>query len=358
MKIKQINTYLKDFELTRPYTVAYKTQTSAQNVIVEIITDTGLTGLGAASPAPEVTGETMNDCLRALDPTQLNWCIDRDLQDFNLLTQECVNHLFKTPAASAAVDIALHDLYAKYHQKPLVEVLGRVHQRLPTSITIGIKNVEKTLEEAQEYIDRGFKILKVKLGCDLAEDLERLIKLRECYGSAIKIRVDPNQGYSFMDLKTFFYKTKHLDIEFIEQPIQANKMQELHQLSQDEQRQIALDESIVTPQDAMNALKPTPCCGIFNIKLMKCGGITTAQKIAVIAHQAKIDVMWGCMDESIISIAAALHVAFASPATRYIDLDGSLDLANDIVSGGFCLKEGYMSVLPLPGLGVSKIEEM
>ena len=48
--------------------------------------------------------------------------------------------------------------------------------------------------------------------------------------------------------------------------------------------------------------------------------------------------MWGCMDESRISIAAALHAAFASPATRFLDLDGSLDLARDVVEGGFTLE--------------------
>ena len=62
--------------------------------------------------------------------------------------------------------------------------------------------------------------------------------------------------------------------------------------------------------------------------------------------------MWGCMDESIVSISAALHVAIASPATRYLDLDGSLDLAHDVVEGGFVLEDGYMRTTDEPGLGV------
>jgi L-alanine-DL-glutamate epimerase-like enolase superfamily enzyme len=62
--------------------------------------------------------------------------------------------------------------------------------------------------------------------------------------------------------------------------------------------------------------------------------------------------MWGCMDESIVGIAAALHAALASPATRYLDLDGSLDLARDIVTGGFVMQNGELSVTDTPGLGV------
>ena len=63
--------------------------------------------------------------------------------------------------------------------------------------------------------------------------------------------------------------------------------------------------------------------------------------------------MWGCMDESRISIAAALHAAYACPATRYLDLDGSFDLSRDPASGGFVLDDkGYLHVCDAPGLGV------
>ena len=70
------------------------------------------------------------------------------------------------------------------------------------------------------------------------------------------------------------------------------------------------------------------------------------------AELAGIDLMWGCMDESVISIAAALHVAYACPNTRYLDLDGSFDLARDPARGGFELVEGHLKLLERPGLGV------
>ena len=98
------------------------------------------------------------------------------------------------------------------------------------------------------------------------------------------------------------------------------------------------------------AAKPQPF-GIYNIKLMKCGGIFPAKGIADIALLAGIDLMWGCMDESIVSISAALHAALASPATKYLDLDGSFDLAKDLVEGGFVLKDGFLSTNDRPGLG-------
>ncbi len=100
---------------------------------------------------------------------------------------------------------------------------------------------------------------------------------------------------------------------------------------------------------------PRRACGIFNIKLMKCGGIAPARRIAAIAESAGVRLMWGCMDESRISIAAALHAALSSPATRYLDLDGSLDLARDVVRGGFLLEDGVMRMTGAPGLGVAPV---
>lgn len=110
---------------------------------------------------------------------------------------------------------------------------------------------------------------------------------------------------------------------------------------------------MITPDDAYQLSLPPRAAGIFNIKLMKCGGIREALQIATIARQAGISLMWGCNDESIISISAALHTALSCPHTRYLDLDGSFDLARDVVSGGFKLQDGYlMPLLDKAGLGL------
>jgi L-alanine-DL-glutamate epimerase-like enolase superfamily enzyme len=105
----------------------------------------------------------------------------------------------------------------------------------------------------------------------------------------------------------------------------------------------------------MGLVKPPSAAGIFNIKLMKCGGISQGLKIADIGLHENIDLFWGCNDESIVSITAALHLAFACSNTKYIDLDGSLDLARDVVKGGFILKDGIMTCSDKPGLGVERV---
>ena len=355
MKITGISTRSEDFELTRPYTITFRSIGDVQMSFVEISTDSGLTGIGCASPEAMVTGETREACNAALQEDSLSWLRGRDPCTLPALCRELDINMPKTPAARAAVDIALHDLLSQHLGLPLVEVLGRAHQSLPTSITIGIKPVDETVEEADEYVARGFKILKVKLGHSLDEDLARLASLRERIGKNIGIRVDPNQGYSGEQLRTFVDHTKELNIEFLEQPMAANDIDAMRALPESVRARLAADETLLDAGDALTLIEPPRACGIFNIKLMKCGGVRAAGKIADIADNAGIELMWGCMDESIVSISAALHAALASPATRYLDLDGSLDLARDVVEGGFVLDDGYMRTTDAPGLGVRRL---
>lgn len=352
MKIQSIRTWNADLGNKRPYTIAFKTIDEVRNAFVLITLENGLTGIGAGNPSEYVTGESFEDCLAALTEERLSFLVGRDLHEFYGLLSEVQEKLGRTPAACAAVDIALHDAFTKSLQVPLVKFLGQQVDALPTSITIGIKNVEETIRDAEEYLNVGFRILKIKLGKDLEEDIGRLVRLREVYGPTPVLRIDANQGYNPKQAMEFFRRTRLLNLELIEQPLPANAVDEMRSLPGEVRTRLAADESLLTAEDAIRLLSPAPACGIFNIKLMKCGGIHEARKIAAVAESSGIDLFWGCNDESIVSITAALHTAYASPHTRYIDLDGSLDLVHDVVEGGFILRDGLMYCSSSPGLGV------
>lgn len=359
-KIKNIEVHRVDLELTRPYAIAFKTVNHVENAVIKIILDNGIIGWGAGNPSERVVGESLDETMKALgiacnkpvhkDPWQR--LLGRDIEDLEIMCAETQKYLRPNPAARAAMEIALYDAYSQFRGLPLVEMLGQQIQSLPTSITIGIKGIDETLHEAQEYLGRGFRILKVKLGNDLEEDIARMVKLREVVGKNIPIRVDANQGYSVDDLKKFHLETKSCELELIEQPLPTSQLQEMRALPIELKEMIAADENLIRVRDARNLAEDPKACGIFNVKLMKCGGITKALSIAQVAQQSGIKLMWGCNDESIISITAALHTAFSCANTQYIDLDGSLDLARDAVSGGFVLEEGMMRVNGKPGLGL------
>ena len=311
--------------------------------------------MGSGNPSEYVTGEHLSHTLAALEVKNLDFLIGRDIRELNQLTYEVWQKFPKTPAARAALDIALHDAFTKYLDIPLVKYFGQKIKSMPTSNTIGIKNVELTLAEADEFFGMGFRVLKVKLGKDPVEDIERMVKLRERFGNSIVIRIDANQGYSIQQTIDFYNKTKHLNIELIEQPLPAKAIAEMKSLPDEIKKIIAADESLLTSKDALELVKPPFGAGIFNIKIMKCGGPSQGLKIADIALNAGVDLFWGCNDESAVSITASLHAAFACSNTKYIDLDGSLDLAQDIVKGGFILKDGVMSCSDKPGLGLERV---
>jgi L-Ala-D/L-Glu epimerase len=354
-KIKEIKVWSEDLGNTKPYTIAFKTVDEVRNAFVEITLDNGMTGIGAGNPSEYVVGENLKQTLDALQEKNLAFLIGRDVREFRQLTFEVWQKFPRNPAARAALDIALYDVFTKLLDVPLVKFLGQKIKTMLTSNTIGIKNVAETLKEAEDYIKRGFKVLKVKLGRDLSEDIERLVKLRERFGSSVVIRIDANQGYDVYQTIEFYKKTIHLNIELIEQPLPAKSVKEMKSLPNEIKEKLAADESLITPKDALELVQPPPAAGIFNIKLMKCGGISQALKIADIALQKNVDLFWGCNDESIVSITAALHTAFSCNNTKYIDLDGSLDLGRDVVTGGFILKDGYMYCSDKPGLGVQRI---
>lgn len=356
LKITKVKSWSKNLELTRPYNISYRTINSIENVFVYIETENGLNGIGSGSPAKFVTGETM-DTAKAILNDKLESLLSG--KDIRLLKEHCrllEEELPETPAARTAVDIALHDILAKYLNIPLVDMLGRVHQSLPTSVTIGIKDtIQETLQESEEYLAKGFKIIKLKIGKSVEKDVETTWKLFEKVGKSMKIRVDANQGYTSEDLINYVQQTEGLNLDLIEQPVKMDRIKDMYDVPEKVRRLCAADESLQKPVDALKLAGLPHAFGIYNIKLMKCGGIFPAMQIAEIANLAGIELMWGCMDESIISITAALHASLASPATHYLDLDGSFDLARDVVTGGFILKDGCLSVTNEPGLGVKLI---
>jgi L-alanine-DL-glutamate epimerase-like enolase superfamily enzyme len=356
MKIAAVESWTDLLPLTRPYTIAFTTIRDTTIQVVRLVTDSGVTGIGTGTPFPSLTGETAEDCSCALAPDLLDWLIGRNPVELRGLCRENARRHSHLPAACAALDIALHDLCATALGMPLVDLLGRVHDALPTSLTIGIMPAEEAIDVADEYLGSGIRALKVKVGRNLDEDVDRLRRLREHAGPGVTLRADANQGYTPEQLAAFLSLTKHLDIEFVEQPVVPAEFGELANLTESDCERIAADESLMSEFDCIRLVHPRRLCGIFNIKLMKCGGLFSALRIADIAELMGIELMWGCMDESLVSITAALHAAFSCPATRYLDLDGSLDLARDVAEGGFILQNGMMTVPDAPGLGVTLLQ--
>jgi L-alanine-DL-glutamate epimerase-like enolase superfamily enzyme len=355
LKLRSLSLQRADVPLSRPYAVATYTTDLVQMVRVCLEDDEGRRGFGAATPEPQVTGETFAACVAALQASG-DTLRGRTFDEPRDLAAVLSAATPRAPGARAALDMALHDLWGIANGRAVVDLLGRVHHELPTSVTIGVRDVAATLAEAHEYVARGFRALKVKTGVDVALDVERCVRLREAFGRDLTLLVDANVGYTFAQLVTFLDRTRTLDLRLVEQPLPPAQADAQSSLPAADVRRLVADESLHDAGDAERLAATPRAFGTWNIKLMKCGGITPARDIAQLAHAANIELMWGCMDESRIGIAAALHVAFACPATRWLDLDGSLDLAHDVARGGFELRDGMLRTLDRPGLGVEPLD--
>jgi L-alanine-DL-glutamate epimerase-like enolase superfamily enzyme len=341
------------FRLAEGYRIAGHSYTTAENIIVKVDTSDGRTGFGCAAPAPEVTGETSAAALEALQDRLLPLLRMSDAGDPAGFARRAPEAAPGAPSARSACEMALLDLVGLRARVPLVRVLGMKRDHLPTSITLGIDEPGATLERARRHLAAGFRILKLKVGEDWQEDIRMVRLLSQALGSGVLLRADANQGYGEDAARRFLAGVPAGSLELLEQPTPAADLQALRRLTDEFELPIMADESVLGAADARRLVEAR-AADLVNVKLMKSGGIAEAMEIARTTHAAGIGAMIGCMDESRISIAAALHYALAAPNVERADLDGHLDLVDDVATGGVLVKNG--AVLPFldrDGLGVS-----
>ncbi|MFL2560694.1 MAG: dipeptide epimerase [Gammaproteobacteria bacterium] len=352
MKIIQAKVEKHNMQLKAPWAIAGHVHESIENIFIEITDVNGLTGIGSCAPMND-SKENYNHYFKTLDEYSSS-LIGQNLDHNSEIYDSLLLNLPEYPELRAAVDIALHDLYAKTHKTSLVQLLGQEHNSFKTSITIGVESLEKTTAAAQSHIDNGFSILKIKIGECVEEDIERVKTLFELNPENIQIRVDANRGYSKKELIKFYENTQDLGLELIEQPLEIENNQDMLYFPEDIRAICVADESMKTYDDAVALVKGQQPFGVFNIKLMKCGGIYQALKIAEIAEAEGIDLMWGCFDESKVSISGALHAALSCKNTKYIDLDGFFDLGWDLVTDGYICESGVIGPNNKIGIGVER----
>jgi L-alanine-DL-glutamate epimerase-like enolase superfamily enzyme len=332
-----------DLELIHVFTISSNSRTSTPVVLTRIEFD-GFKGYGEASMPPYL-GESHETVLKFLSQVNLEQFSDPFLMEDILSYVDSImpgNH-----AAKASVDIALHDLVGKIVGKPWFRIWGLDPLKTPdTSFTIGIDTPEVVIQKVKEAAP--YKILKVKLGT--ASDREMMRTIRKV--SDKPICVDVNQGWKDKRYALEMIRwLKEQNVLFVEQPMPKEQIDDAAWVTQNSPLPVVADEAVQTIDDLIK-LK-----GVYsgvNIKLMKCGGMGPALKMAWLAKAFNMKVMFGCMTETSCAVSAAAQL---SPLAQWADLDGNLLIRNDCFEG-MKIVNGKVTLGERPGIGIIERTKM
>lgn len=357
MKITNITTEPLFAPLRKPFKTAVRTATHINDIMIKIETDEGVTGIGAVPPSEKVSGDT-NEGDVALIHNQIKpLLIGMDVADKDSVLRTIQHAFVHNTGAKAGVDIAVHDLYGKMIGQPLYRILGGDSHMIETDLTISVNDVQTMVNDSVEAVERGYRILKLKVGKDVKTDLERISQIRKAVGYGIRIRIDANQGWTPKEAVRIIGKMEDagLDIELVEQPVPYYDIDGLRFVTQNSNTEIMADEAVFSVRDA-NTVITTKAADLINIKLMKTGGIWNAMKIAALAEEYDVKCMIGCMLEGSIGIIAAAHFGASQPSVAFADLDGIGLASYNPVVGGVREEGGLLILDPLaPGLGIKEI---
>jgi len=312
-----------------------------QPTLIVELSDGNLSGFGEATSNPYY-GITIDKMMRDINK------IKTRVESLSHITpnkfwSKIQPYLKDNMFALCALDMAFNDLYARKKGVKLYELwqLDPSHNPL-TNYTIGIDTIDKMVSKMKE---RPWPIYKIKLGTK--EDIAIVTALRK-YTDAI-FRVDANCGWNVDETIENSKKLKNLGVEFIEQPLNADDLEGAKKVFLNTTLPIIADESCIVESDIKK------CFNHFhgvNIKLVKCGGLTSGKRMLEKAKKLGMKTMVGCMTESTVGISAIAHLL---PLLDYVDMDGALLLKNKIAEG-VKIENGVIFYSDFAGTGVSLLK--
>ena len=363
MKITRIETIPVEVPLKQGMTTktAHGEHITSPYVILKVHTDEGIFGLGEATVAPRWSGETSRGCVAVVGEL-----FDPALRgtDPLAITQACstMDQVIKlNPFAKAAVEMALWDILGKTRDKPVYELLGgKVRESIPIKMVIGAFEVEDALRLGRMFLDQGFRCLKVKVGLDVDEDVERVRAVRELAGPDIPMGVDANCGWSVPDAIRALEAMKSLNVLFAEQPVGREDPQQMAEVKRSTSIPVMADESVFTPTEALTVVREN-AADVISLYPGKNGSILASRRISQIAKASGIVCHMGSNLELGIATAAMAHLAAADETidseTYPADILGPLYHDSDLIEEPVETGPGGARPPEGAGLGVSLDED-
>lgn len=353
LKISKIEIFKSPIKLKEPFVISLGPLEYAQNVVVAIYTQEGITGFGECSPFPYINGESMDTCFI------VGQYLAKALKGKNpLAIDACIVAMDKTIYANnsikSAFDMALYDIASQHAELPLYKFLnGQKNKTMYTDYTVSIGNVDKMVKDAISIKEKGFRFIKVKLGESKDADVERIRRIREAIGMELPMRIDANQGWGVDEAIKTLKAMQPYNIQLCEEPIARWEFMELPRICKSSPIPLMADESCCNHHDAKRLIAMN-ACDMLNIKLGKSGGIFDALKIIEAARMVGMGIQIGGFLESRLAFTASAHLALTSDLIQYFDFDTPLMFVEDPVLGGMTYgSQAEITVPDVPGLGAT-----
>lgn len=316
MRITDVRTSVVALPRRDTLTTQYGSGDLATTVLVELVSDEGITGIGQTAVAPRSYGETAEGITSNLHahvaPALFAAEDPLNLAALHLDVERALPHHWST---HAGVELALWDLKGKALGRPVHDLLGgKVRPGLDLMGFVHHDAPERMADEALRVLDEhAFDVLKMKIGLDPVEDVARYRAVAEAIAGRARLQVDGNTGYA---LDEAFWALSEMEaiggLGAIEQPVAATA--DLAELARRLRTPIMADEAIYPPEDAIDIVR-SRAATLALMKITKHGGVQHVREIATIFEAARLRLSIAIYFD-LIAVAAA-HLAAALPCAGW-----------------------------------------
>lgn len=357
-----------------PFRTAHGILKVRTGIIVEVRTEESVIGVGEIAPLPEFRGTTATDTAGAINqvPTALTASLKgRTLHEALDIVATTAGAINQAPTACGmerwgaihcartvcGIEIALLDAIGRVEHRRVGELLsGRILKTLiPVNAVIGVTSRDAAVVVAQQAVSKGYTCIKLKVGMarTVQEEVERIVAVRDAIGPERQLRLDANEAWDVERALAVLSRCVPYDIEYVEQPVRAGNLEAMQILRRSVPIPIAADEAISGLDSARRVLEHE-AANILIVKPQLAGGLRVGQQIIQEAAQYGVQCVVTSSIETGIGIAAALHLAAATPAiTQACGLSTLNMLVDDLLVEGLPIQDGYMTVPTGDGLGVT-----
>lgn len=357
LTIERVRTTILDVPLIRPHRFA-RTGMDAQPILLVTLTTRGGatgTGEGVVPGGPWWGGESVETMQVVIERYLAPLLLGRRVDDIAGIQQSMDDVVANNLYAKAAVEVALHDAWARSLGVPVHTLLGGLARTsVPVTWALGTEPASEVVDEARGKLDAGLhNSFKLKMGAqEPADDVARILEVADKLACTASIRVDINARWDLVTSLRWLPRLAEGGVDLIEQPVPGPQFEWLAEINAALPIPVMADESLRTPTDALR-LTRLRAADVFSLKTTKSGGLRHTRAIAEIAAAAGIPCHGGTSIEGPIGTVASLHLACASPAVTWgSELFGPLLMREELLTEPLRYTDGELHLPEGPGLGV------